>query len=113
MSCQNQAPLAAPQELSASVPCLCGQPAHYQRRCPATVTTILGPITFQRPYYLCAACGHGRQPLDAQLQLCAGSRSAGLDELLALLGASKYPSRSGSPTVANWAHTCCSKCAHR
>lgn len=83
------APLAAPHQPSASVPCACGQSARYQRQRPATVTTILGPITFQRPYYLCAACGHGQHPLDTQLQLCAGSRSAGLDELLALLGATQ------------------------
>ena len=81
--------LVAPVHPSLTVPCPCGQTARYQRQRPATVTTILGPITFQRPYYLCAACGHGQHPLDAQLQLCAGSRSAGLDELLALLGATQ------------------------
>lgn len=31
----------------------------------------------------------GQHPLDAQLQCCAGSRSAALDELLALLGATQ------------------------
>jgi hypothetical protein len=72
-----------------AVPCPCGRSAAYQRLRPATVTTILGPITVVRPYYLCATCRHGQHPLDAALDLCAGSRSAGLDELLALLGATQ------------------------
>ncbi len=83
------AALLAPAQPPCTVPCPCGQVAAYQRLRPATVTTILGPITLERPYYHCAACGQGQHPLDAQLQLCAGSRSAGLDELLALLGATQ------------------------
>ena len=83
------ATLTVPAQPPTTVPCPCGQPARYQRQRPATVTTILGPITVQRPYYHCAACGHGGSPVDAQLQICAGSRSAGLDELLALLGATQ------------------------
>ena len=81
--------LLAPVQPAPTVPCPCGQSACYQRQRPATVTTILGPITIQRPYYHCAACGHGHHPLDAQLAFCAGGRSAGLDELLALLGATQ------------------------
>ncbi len=83
--CALLVPAAPPR----TVPCPCGQPARYQRQRPATVTTILGPITLTRPYYHCAACGHGQYPLDAQLDLRAGGRSAGLDELLALLGATQ------------------------
>jgi hypothetical protein len=81
--------LAAPAHPTPSVPCACGHAAAYQRQRTAQVTTLLGPITFARAYYLCAACGHGQHPLDAQLQCCAGSRSAALDELLALLGATQ------------------------
>jgi hypothetical protein len=81
--------LAVPADPSPSVACSCGQAAAYQRQRPAQVTTLLGPISIWRSYYLCAACGHGQHPLDAQLQFCAGSRSAALDELLALLGATQ------------------------
>ena len=70
-------------------PCPCGQTAHYLRQRPAQVRTLLGTVTVVRPYYHCAACRHGHAPRDAQLQLCAGSRSAGLDDLLALLGATQ------------------------
>lgn len=81
--------LLAPVSPPRTIPCPCGQLAAYQRLRPATVTTILGPITLERPYYHCALCGQGQHPLASQLQLCAGGRSAGLDELLALLGATQ------------------------
>lgn len=80
-------PLLLPVYDAPEQPCSCGALARYQRDRPATVTTLLGPITLTRPYYHCAACGHGFAPLDRHLQLCAGSVSAGLEELLALLGA--------------------------
>jgi Uncharacterised protein family (UPF0236) len=81
--------LAAEPQPSPTLSCCCGQQATYQRERKAQVTTLLGPITIWRSYYLCAACGHGQHPLDAQLQFCAGSCSAALDELLALLGATQ------------------------
>jgi hypothetical protein len=83
------ASLAAPLEPAPSIECACGQMAAYQRQRKAQVTTLLGPIWIWRSYYLCANCGHGQHPLDAQLQICAGSRSQALDELLALLGATQ------------------------
>lgn len=81
--------LAASADPAPSVACSCGHQAAYLRQRPAQVTTLLGPIRIWRSYYLCAECGHGQHPLDAQLQFAAGSRSAALDELLALLGATQ------------------------
>lgn len=81
--------LAAPAAPPRSIPCSCGHQAVYQRERTAQVTSLLGPIHIQRSYYLCAACGVGQHPLDAQLHVCAGSRSQALDELLALLGATQ------------------------
>jgi hypothetical protein len=81
--------LAAAPQPSPTLSCSCGQVAAYQRERKAQVTTLLGPISIWRSYYLCAECGQGQHPLDAQLQFCAGSRSAALDELLALLGATQ------------------------
>jgi len=81
--------LAAAPQPSPSLTCSCGHQAVYQRERKAQVTTLLGSISILRSYYLCAECGQGQHPLDAQLQLCAGSRSAALDELLALLGATQ------------------------
>ncbi len=81
--------LAAPQQPPPRIPCACGQQALYQRQRQAQLTTLLGPLSISRAYYLCPNCGVGQHPLDAQLQVCAGSRSAALDELLALLGATQ------------------------
>ena len=81
--------LAATDLPLATSPCACGQPARYLRQRPAQVMTLLGTITVLRAYYHCGACHHGHAPRDVQLQLCAGSRSAGLDDLLALLGATQ------------------------
>src|SRR6478735_2642549 len=68
-------------------PCACGQPVTAVHQRPAQVTTLLGPIVITRAYYSCPHCHQGHAPLDRQLGYRAGSTSAGLDELLALLGA--------------------------
>jgi hypothetical protein len=81
--------LAATPAPSPSIACSCGHQATYQRERKAQVTTLLGPITLWRSYYLCPNCGVGQHPLDTHLQFCAGSRSLALDELLALLGATQ------------------------
>src|SRR5215213_2462614 len=81
--------LAAPAVAARQSACACGHLATDERWRPAPVLTVLGPITVQRPYYHCAHCHHGSAPLDEQLALCAGSSSAGLDELRALLGATE------------------------
>jgi hypothetical protein len=81
--------LAATHKPSPTISCSCGHVAAYQRERKAQVTTLLGPITIHRSYYLCAGCGQGQHPLDGVLQFCAGSRSQALDELLALLGATQ------------------------
>jgi len=79
--------LTAPAEPPRQVACACGQPAPFHQPRPAQVLTVLGPVTITRPYYWCRACHHGFAPLDQQVGCCAGSISAGLAELLALLGA--------------------------
>lgn len=80
-------PLAAPSQPAPDVVCPCGERARYQRLRPATVSTLLGRITLTRALYHCNACGHSHAPLDSQLQIAAGGLSAGLNEMLALLGA--------------------------
>jgi hypothetical protein len=72
-----------------SVVCPCGAQARYRRRREATVSTLLGHLTYTRATYSCASCHQGHAPLDLQLQVAAGSLSMGLQELLALLGATQ------------------------
>jgi hypothetical protein len=81
--------LSVPAAPDPTVPCSCGGLARLQRRRPAQVKTVLDTITVSRPYYLCPVCHQGQAPSDQQLGLCAGSLSAGLTELLALLGATE------------------------
>ena len=72
---------------AAAPPCVCGHSVTARHQRPAQVTTLLGTIVITRAYYSCAQCHQGHAPLDRQLGYRAGSTSAGLDELLALLGA--------------------------
>jgi len=81
--CQLRLPCVPAPDL----PCPCGGAATYQRQRPLQVQTLLGPLSLSRPYYLCAQCHHGFAPLDHELGMAAGCPSAGLTELLALLGA--------------------------
>jgi hypothetical protein len=79
----------AAQHPAPDIACPCGAQARVLRLRPATVTTVLGQITYHRAYYQCPSCRHTQTPLDTQLQVCAGSFSAGVQELLALLGATQ------------------------
>jgi len=82
-------PLAAPARPAPAVACACGQTARSLRMRPATVTTVLGRLTLERAVYRRAACGAHQAPLDQQVQIAAGRLSLGLQEVLALLGATQ------------------------
>ena len=82
-------PLAAPTRPCPDVACPCGHLARYQRMRPARITTLLGPVSLTRAVYACPHCGASQAPLDRQLQVAAGGLRLGLQELLALLGATQ------------------------
>lgn len=67
---------------------------------PATVTTLLGSITYDRDSYLCPSCQQGHASLDQQLPVAAGSFSTGVQELLALLGATQDSFAQVSQVIA-------------
>ena len=71
---------------AAEIPCDCGDTLHYQRRRPATITTVFGKITYERAYYAGCTCGHGKAPLDEAYGLEPGAMSSGLAALLGLAG---------------------------
>lgn len=56
----------------------CHQPARYAGRRAKTFETVLGPLTLQRAYYHCPACGHGCCPRDHALGLADSSLSPGV-----------------------------------
>ena len=70
----------------AELPCACGGTLHYQRQREATVTSVLGRITYERAYYAGCQCGKGRAPVDDQYGLVPGAVTAGLAALLGLGG---------------------------
>jgi len=71
---------------SAEHPCSCGGTLHYQRKRPATVTTVFGKITYERGYYAGCRCGQGHAPVDEAYGLTPGAMSSGLAALLGLAG---------------------------
>ena len=79
--------LKVPEYPADTVACSCGATAKYVRWRTVHTETLLGRVELERPYYLCPSCHHGLAPLDQQLGFCAGGRSVGLDEVLALVGA--------------------------
>ncbi|MCG8350838.1 MAG: ISKra4 family transposase [Chloroflexales bacterium] len=83
------APLAAPVRPAPDGPGTCGPTARYLRMRSATVTTVLGPVRLERALYACATCGAHQAPRDQQLPIAAGGLSLGLQEVLAMLGATQ------------------------
>ena len=58
-----------------TAPCACGRLARYAGRHPKTFESALGPLTLERAYYHCGACGHGFFPRDEALGLAGASLS--------------------------------------
>jgi hypothetical protein len=50
------------------------------------LTTVVGPITIQRPYYVCAHCHQGQSPRDAELDVQGTECSPGVRRMMALVG---------------------------
>ena len=70
-----------------SAPCPCGKAARYAGRHRKTVMSVLGPLTFSRAYYHCAACEKGFCPRDLALGLQDGSLSPGVLRMVGQVGA--------------------------
>jgi hypothetical protein len=63
------------------VPCGEGHQADFTGYRDKTVETVLGPVTFRRAWYHCAACGHGLAPRDKQLGVAGQGMSPGLAKM--------------------------------
>jgi hypothetical protein len=59
----------APLEEERTLPCSCGQQAHYRGLRSKTVLTALGWVEVWRPYYGCPHCGQGQFPVDVELDI--------------------------------------------
>jgi hypothetical protein len=75
-----------PPEDQRTVPCLCGQSAHYRELRPKKILSIVGEIAVERPYYLCPHCHEGQFPADAELDIQNTEFSPGVRRMHALVG---------------------------
>lgn len=78
--------LCMPEAHSQRVPCACGQQAQYHQMRPKHVLTMLGPVVFDRAYYLCPSCHQGQSPRDQELDVVGTECSPGVRRMMAVVG---------------------------
>lgn len=76
--------LAAPHP--ARVACACGAEARFHSTRPRQLLTALGPVAWERPYYVCPRCHQGQSPRDRELDVVGTECSPGVRRMLALVG---------------------------
>lgn len=79
-----QFPVPAPDQRT--VPCSCGQAAHYRELRSKPVLTAVGRVEVSRPYYLCPGCQQGQFPVDTELDIENTEFSPGVRRMQALVG---------------------------
>lgn len=75
-----------PDEEERTLPCSCGQQAHYRELRSKLVLTVLGWVEVLRPYYLCVHCGRGQFPVDVELDIENTEFSPGVRRMQAMVG---------------------------
>lgn len=75
-----------PDEEERTLPCSCGEQAHYRELRSKLVLTALGWVEVLRPYYLCAHCGRGQFPVDVELDIENTEFSPGVRRMQAKVG---------------------------
>jgi hypothetical protein len=78
--------LNTPAEFDRDIPCPCGSRARFHQLRPKHLVTVLGPVTLERPYYLCAACHTGHSPRDIELDAAGTEYSPGVRRMMATVG---------------------------
>ena len=66
--------------------CSCGQTACYKDLRAKPILTVVGPVQFLRPYYVCAYCHHAPNPSDAALGVEHREFSPGVRRMMAVVG---------------------------
>jgi len=82
--------------------CGAGHQAQFVSYRPKAVDTVLGPVTVNRAWYHCAACGHGLAPRDAELGIAGDTMSPGLAKMAARAAAA-VPFTPGAALVGELA----------
>jgi hypothetical protein len=78
--------LSGRTEFEQALPCSCGQQARFHEMRPKQLLTVLGPITIQRPYYVCPHCHQGQSPRDSELDVQGTEYSPGVRRMMAVVG---------------------------
>ncbi|MGH9357903.1 MAG: ISKra4 family transposase [Terriglobia bacterium] len=79
-----QFPVPATDERT--VPCSCGQSAHYHELRSKPVLTAVGTVEVSRPYYRCWHCQQGQFPADVELDIENTEFSPGVRRMQAMVG---------------------------
>ena len=77
---------AAPAAGERTLPCACGQQAHYRELRSKQVLTVVGQVQVSRPYYLCSYCHTGQFPADVELDIQNTESSPGVRRMQAFVG---------------------------
>lgn len=67
--------------------CGCGHRAHYHDTRARQLLTMLGPVEFQRGYFVCPHCQQGQSPRDRELDVEGTEFSPGVRRMMAAVGA--------------------------
>jgi hypothetical protein len=78
--------LSQPSVESSQTRCACGHVAHYHDTRPKQLLTALGPVKFQRGYYVCPHCRQGQSPRDRELDVAGVAYSPGVRRMMAVVG---------------------------
>lgn len=76
----------APAADQRTLPCACGQQAHYRELRSKPVLTAVGTVEVSRPYYLCSHCHTGQFPADVELDILNTEFSPGVRRMQAVVG---------------------------
>ena len=76
----------APTADQRTLPCACGQRAHYRERRSKPILTAVGMVEVLRPYYLCPHCHTGQFPADVELDIIHKEFSPGVRRMQAVVG---------------------------
>jgi hypothetical protein len=78
--------LSEEQAHARQVDCGCGRQAHYHDHRAKQLLSVLGPIQFDRAYYVCPDCHQGRSPRDRELDVEDVGYSPGVRRMMAVVG---------------------------
>ena len=68
------------------VTCCCGHATQHQGKRVKQILTALGPVRFERSYYVCSHCHQGHSPRDRELDVEGVACSPGVRRMMAVVG---------------------------